>query len=72
MNAITNIGFTAVQLIFTPTHALGKGALTCAYGLGVAASVATTGALVIEVSSIIRVKGILSDLKEKQRKLQEM
>ena len=72
MNAVANIGFTAVQLIFAPTHALGKVAMTCAYGLGVAASVAATGALVIEVSSIIRVKGILSDLKEKQRELKEM
>ena len=72
MNALANIGFTAVQLTLAPTLALGKVGLTCAYGLGVAASVATTGALVIEVSSIIRVKGILSDLKKKQRELEKM
>ena len=55
-----------------PTLALGNVARNCAYGVGAAACVANAGAFVIELSSISKVSGILSELKEKQRDLMEM
>jgi len=65
----SNLALTASLLFLVPTLALGNVARICGYGVGAAACVANAGALVIELSSISKVSGILSELKEKQRDL---
>jgi tRNA A37 threonylcarbamoyladenosine dehydratase len=67
-----NIALSASLLFLVPTLALGKVAQNCAYGVGAAACATNAGALVIELSSISKVSGYLSELKEKQRDLMEM